>query len=496
MPTYSSAQFYEDWRYCVEKDFTNPSGEPVKYAQDGLRTWGSEWRKLSFSKCPTHAAVNCDASLIAISVEDDIHVHATTDFSQVLILKGHVSQIDGLAFQPRKPKILVSSAQNHRGGSVPAEPTIIIWDLDKQGSYPSIDDSVISDIASKATQTISLNLLETQHQLELSATESESLTSEIEPLISRIIKTHSISNNRTIHGRLGTSFQSEVFSPSGSHMIYLPANRPRSNSNAIWDIKIYSMATHEDILTLSGHYDAIIWTGYSPNERLIGTVAWDKSMRIWDAATGQQKYKFNTTQQNWTGGFSPNSQMFAGTCGNGTFYVYSMNDGSTLVEEKLERGYSWTRALSWSADNKTLAMGTGKFFLYGVEKKAFTQERILSKDKSKMADELKRFGSVDLECVGVRFVDGGRKVVVQTSGDCGIETYDLETWEKWRFARPGVDEELGGEISKDSDGTLVRGGYEMTVWEYHKRGKILIANMYSNAMRIWDVPMSKGGSQL
>lgn len=492
MPSYSSAQFYEDWRYCVQKDFTNPSGEPVKYAQDGLRTWGSEWKKLSFPKSPDLAAVNCDASLIAISTDDDIHIHDTTNFSQVLILKGHVTHIDGLAFQPGKPKILVSSAQNNRGGSLPAEPTIIIWDLDKQASFPSIEDSVIADIASNATQTISQNLRETQHQVELSATEAGSLTSEIEPLISRIIKTHSIANNKTIHGRLGTKFQSEIFSPSGSQMIYLPGNRPRSNSKATWDIRVFSMATHEDVLTLSGHTDAIMWTGFSPDENFIGTVAWDQSMRIWDATNGQQIYKFETDQQNWTGGFSPNSQMFAGTCGNGTFYVYSMSDGSTLIEEKLDKDYSWTRALSWSTDNKTLAMGTGKFFLYDVENKAIPQERILSKDKSKMGDEFKRM--LGVECVGVRFVDGGRKVVVQTSGDGGIEIYDLETWEKWRFARPGVDEELGGEIPKLKDGVLFRGVHGMTVWEDRSRGKILIANMFGDAMRIWDVPMSKEGS--
>jgi len=431
--------------------------------------------------------VNCDASLIAIAVEDDIHIHDTTDFSQVLILKGHISHIDGLAFQPGKPKVLVSSAQNHRGGSHPAEPTIIIWDLDEEASYPPIDDNVIRDIASKATKMISKDLRETEHQLKLSTPESESLSSKIEPLISRIIKTHSISNKRTIHGRLGTSFQSRIFSPSGVQMIYQPGDRPRSNGNDIWDIKIYSMATHEDVFTLSGHTDAIMWTGYSPDEKLIGTVAWDQSMRIWDAATGQQKYKFETEQQNWTGGFSPNSQMFAGTCGNGTVYVYSMSDGSTLVEEKLDE-YSWIRALSWSPDNKTLAMGTGKFFLYDVERKAIMQERILSKDKSKMAEGMKSM--IGLECVEVRFLDGGRKVVVLTSGDGGVEIYDLKTWEKWRFARPGVDEELGEEIPKDTDGKLVRGGYHMTVWEDTKRGKILIANVYGDAMRIWDVSIS------
>jgi WD40 repeat protein len=52
------------------------------------------------------------------------------------------------------------------------------------------------------------------------------------------------------------------------------------------------MSTHEDLFTLgplNGHTDAIMWTGYSPDETMIATVAWDKGMRIWDAKTGQEK---------------------------------------------------------------------------------------------------------------------------------------------------------------------------------------------------------------
>ena len=110
------------------------------------------------------------------------------------------------------------------------------------------------------------------------------------------------------------------------------------------------MSTHEDILTLTGHTDGPMWAGYSPNESMIGTVAWDQSMRIWDAVSGHQKYKFDTSGQNWTGGFSPDSQRFAGTCGDDSLYVHSMGDGSMLVHHKQVTRSSWMRALSWSAE--------------------------------------------------------------------------------------------------------------------------------------------------
>lgn len=113
-------------------------------------------------------------------------------------------------------------------------------------------------------------------------------------------------------------------------MIYMPGKPPRSNDADRWDVKINSMATHEDVLALIRHTDAVMWTGYNPDETMTATVAWDQTTRIWDARCGHQKYKFDTNGQNWTGGFSSGSKRFAGTCGDGTFYVYSLDDGATL----------------------------------------------------------------------------------------------------------------------------------------------------------------------
>ncbi|KUJ17285.1 YVTN repeat-like/Quino protein amine dehydrogenase [Mollisia scopiformis] len=511
MPSYSSGQFYHDWRYAIKKDFADPSGEPVKYAQDGFRTWGRELHKIPLSEAPNGVSVNTDGSLIAIAAKEDILIYDTTSFSQIMVLKGHVSRIDALAFQPGKPKVLVSSAQNNYAGSAPAEPTIIFWDLDEQKKHPIMEDSEVLKIANQAKDNIVKNLQEAQTRIELSTEEEGRLISAIEPVISRIAKTHSVVNRKFIHGRLQGSFQSEIFSPSGSHFIYLPGNRPISNGKDAWDVKIYSMTTNEDAFTLIGHTDCLMWMGYSPDESMIATVAWDQSMRIWDAATGQQKYVFETKGQNWTGGFSPDSTKFAGTCGNGTFYVYSMVDGTTLVEHTPEAGRGWMRALDWSADNNFVAVGgghgagSGILFLYDVEKKQVTQERILSTDACKVDQDTKRFLGGFLECCKVRFVDGGRKVAALTGGDGGIETYDLNTWEKWRFTRPGIDPESEEDVNEDEgkaeestekgqkkEKEKAHGGYAMQVWEDQKMGKVFIASMDTDAVRIWDVLMTMG----
>jgi WD40 repeat protein len=519
MVFYTSDQFYKEWRYSIKKDFTNPStGETVKYAPHGFRTWGDEIYKLPFSKAPRQASVNCDGSLIAIGVGDDIYIYETATFTEFLVLKGHVSGVDGLAFQPGNPKVLVSCAQQNSGRSTPGEPTIIVWDLDKQQENPPMGDHAISSIASHATDTVVENLLMAQPQVELSAEEEESLISAIEPVISRIVRTHAVAKERTIHGLLSTSFQSETFSPSGSYLIYMPGQRPRSNGNYKWSVNIYSMATHKDVLSLGGdagaHTDAVVWTGYSPDETMIATVSWDKSIRIWNAVTGEQKGRFYTNGQNWTGGFSPDSKRFAGTCGDATLYVYSLVDGTTLVENKWERS-SWMRALDWGADSNILAIGgeggesPARFVLYDVDKKEVLQERILSTEACVADPEVMPHLGHNLGCNLVRFLDSGRKVAVHTFGDGGVEVYDLEAWEKWRLTRPGIDPPFGDEAGDNEEKSEesaekglqkkkkveedfgYRSGFNVTIWEDKKKGTIFFASMDGDAVRIWDVPMAK-----
>jgi WD40 repeat protein len=146
--------------------------------------------------------------------------------------------------------------------------------------------------------------------------------------------------------------------------------------------------------------------------------------------------------------------------------------------------------------------------LYDVERKEVTQERILSIEEAPVAaPDNRKFLGNNLECCVVRFVDGGRKIVVLTSGDGGIETYDLEAWKKWRFARPdvdvGIEREVKGEEKKieedidkgqqkeNEENVMVYGDNRMTLWEDQKRGTVWITSTDDDAVRIWDVPMTK-----
>jgi WD40 repeat protein len=261
------------------------------------------------------------------------------------------------------------------------------------------------------------------------------------------------------------------------------------------------MLEHKDILTLAGHTDRILWTGYSSDENMIGTVS-DQTICIWNSASGHLMYKFDTDGlgQNLTGGFSADCQMLAVTCGLEFLMVYSMADGTILRHVRPPRELTgFMRTLRWSPDGQVLAIGTfnifvpGVVFLYDVGNTKITQKRVLSTNLCAVEPEMAKNMVTFLECSAVEFVDEGRKLVVLTLGDGGIETYDLQKWEKWRFARPDYDPEYAGSVEVDADSPELtpqkreHGSHSMTVWQ---KDRILwIAGIDDKKVRIWNIPL-------
>jgi WD40 repeat protein len=493
---YSSAQFSRHWRYAVSQSFVSPSGSTFPYCATGQRSWGDELQCLEFDGPLGTAAVSPDVKYLAVAVGTEVHV-CDLQTRERRVLRGHVSRVDVLAFRPgdRRGLTLVSCAMNHMGGSAPAEPSIVFWDLNVAGCGLGLSKQEIADVAKHAVRAALERLSDRDASLHLGMDEQEMLAGEFGPAIEMALVRDSVKSNMKIHGRLQGGFHSNVFSPSGRYMIYLPGESPVSNGDEKWDLVLRDVDKMKDVLTLVGHRDAIMWTGYSPDESLIGTVSWDKTMKIWDAGTGEIRFTFETSGQNWTGGFSPDGTMFAGTCGNGNVHVYSLHDGTEMFRSDFGR---WCRALDWSPDGNFLAVGgreCGKLVLIDMEKQAVVQERLLSTSRTKVKkEEMRRILGGYLEVQTVKFADGGRKLVHFTSGDGSAEVFDLEKCCKWRFARTGTDsypEELtGGEEAADEEEVTSKGGFTMIVWEDNVRALTMLATVDGDAVRLWSVPLT------
>lgn len=489
--SYSGDQFYKDWRFAIETDFTDGTGDSIPYADNGKQEWGDETKRLTFDAPPSSVVISEDSCNLAVAVEHEVHLFDARDleFREVGRLVGHSSRVDSLAYGPGRPGILVSGAANDHAGSVPAEPQIIIWNVEKAMRLQSFASPAqdVEQIAALAATTVADSL-----SVAVSSDNQAQLASAFKMPIRQTIMRAAAEKHTCIHGRLPTSFQSRPFSPDGRRLIYLPGSRPRSNGDDDWAIKVYSFSDEKDMATLSGHRDAIMWVGYSPNGKRIGTVAWDGTSRIWDAETGKQLHLFTSNGQNWTGGFSTNGEYFATTCGDGTISVYGVEDGSEIFACKGSN--RWCRALDWSPSHpKWLAVGTkdsGELLLLDVEQKKIIQRRKLSLRRAKVDEEKKRWLGQYLEVHNVRFIarDESEMLVFFTSGDGSAEIYGVGSrFRKVRYARAGTDSYSEGEGKESEDGEVTsKGGYRMETWEGSLNTPgMFVATVDGDAVRIW-----------
>jgi WD40 repeat protein len=82
---------------------------------------------------------------------------------------------------------------------------------------------------------------------------------------------------------------------------------------ASWDSRatIYDVATGRPLVNLIGHTRGIAWGGFAAGGSLVVTVSLDRTVRVWDARTGQQLRVLTFSDIQGSPAFSPNGQEMA-----------------------------------------------------------------------------------------------------------------------------------------------------------------------------------------
>lgn len=236
-------------------------------------------------------------------------------------------------------------------------------------------------------------------------------------------------------GELG-SFGSPIFSPDNQTMVYLTPNErgvgPFQCSEYdpvinLWDIESRSLR-HQ----LSGHTDAVMWIGISPDSLLAASISWDSTARIWNTSSGNLLHTLGPFDgQLWCGAVSPDSRYLAINEGSSenTIVVYEI---ATEQMVAYINNPTWVCSMAWSPDGTSLAGGLdiGALYLWdpytGMEQRRWR----LGLD-SYMMQSYETIG-------GIQFIEGGQKLIFRIL-EGTVEVYDFKTNLKQQFTRREED---------------------------------------------------------
>ena len=136
-----------------------------------------------------------------------------------------------------------------------------------------------------------------------------------------------------------------AFSPDGSRI-----------ASAGWDktVKVWDAATGQETLTLRGHTDWVYSVAFSPDGSRLASASEDKTVKVWDAATGQE----TLTLKGHTGpvrsvAFSPDGSRHRLRQRRSDGEGVGRGDGPG--DAHAQGAYPWVRSVAFSPDGSRIA---------------------------------------------------------------------------------------------------------------------------------------------
>ena len=195
---------------------------------------------------------------------------------------------------------------------------------------------------------------------------------------------------------------SVAFSPDGKQFL-----------SGSWDakIKLWDIATGQEIRTFSGHNSLVLSVAFSPDGNQILSGSYDNTMKLWDTATGQGLKTFSGYGSNVDSvAFSPDGKRVIAGSGDSTIKLWDIVHGQIIRTFYNHSSDIYYDNIAYSPDGKQVVSGSynNSLLLWDIE----------------TGQELARFyGHTDFVCSAVFSPDG--KQILSGSKDKTIKLWDI-----------------------------------------------------------------------
>ncbi|KAJ7723299.1 WD40-repeat-containing domain protein [Mycena maculata] len=398
-------------------DMTTRDGVPP--ASD---PWVTELTRISVDNDTFKVAtLSPNNAFIATVVQvTDICVYDVATSQLLHTFRGHTGHIAHLEFHPGGRKLVSSSSPS----GLEREGQVRMWDLDAPDQC--LDD--LEATAETATAAAAPILLRRWAKEDL---ESAELQKKISELLFAAQIAVDVRNGRAFLGEFAP-FDARAFSCDGRSLLYLPDRKT---------VAVLDVGTFTERFRLSGHTDGIMWAETSPNDTLVATSSWDRTVRIWSMESGESiRVLEGATGQSWSGAFSPDGELVAAGSGDQMVRIWRVDTGELLHTLSGFRG--WVRTLSFSPDGIRLAAGASKGALriFNVESGECEQSWQVDFGNNRSAPSF-------IELRSVQYTSRGDLFFCSTEGR--IFGYRASDNLKWEF----FESQVYGSLEASIDGT-------------------------------------------
>ena len=238
-------------------------------------------------------------------------------------------------------------------------------------------------------------------------------------------------------------------------------------------------------MTLRGHEDKVGPVAFSPDGERILSDAGGKTIKVWDAETGEERMTLEGHQAEvFSAAFSPDGKyIFGGQIRRGT--VWDAITGEQLVSLRADTGYLLA---AFSRDGKHLAT-------WEADWSEEPHDNTIRLRETQTGDELMSLAGHEAEVQAVEFSPDGRRLA-SADLDGTINQWSLETGEKllaWRH-EGGV---LAMAFSPDGSRLATSGtawNRAIEVWDAQTGARVM--TLRGHDAEIWSVAFSPDGKTI